>query len=234
MRGSLFQALPIGCMRVFITPSCRSVVMCDSRCSGTAKALFSCVRASCSSWLRVSTSSLTSVIRSSSTSTVDPDGLLRRNRLDRRAGGRSAGGRRISGRLGSGRIVDRLHRGWLNRDWLRRGCRHGRRRLGEHRFGRGRCHRRGRGRRRWRRRRCLAGGGAVQRGNQLGIVARRLRLGGGETGDDQLDAVQRREHLADHIRRDAAARRRAPCPARSRRRAPRAPAAADPGSRRFP
>ena len=44
-RGSLFQALPIGCMRVFMTPSCRSEVMCDSRCSGTAKSLFSCVRA---------------------------------------------------------------------------------------------------------------------------------------------------------------------------------------------
>ena len=69
-RGSLFQALPIGCMRVFITPSCRSEVMCDRRCSGTAKLLFSCVLASCSSWLRVSTSSLTRVIRSSSTSTV--------------------------------------------------------------------------------------------------------------------------------------------------------------------
>ena len=38
-RGSLFQALPIGCMRVFITPSCRSEVMCDRRCSGTAKPL---------------------------------------------------------------------------------------------------------------------------------------------------------------------------------------------------
>ncbi len=69
-RGSLFQALPIGCMRVFITPSCRSDVMCDSRCSGTVKPVFSCVRASCRSWLRVSTSSLTRVIRSSSTSTV--------------------------------------------------------------------------------------------------------------------------------------------------------------------
>ena len=40
-RGSLFQALPIGCMRVFITPSCRSEVMCDSRCSGAAKPLSS-------------------------------------------------------------------------------------------------------------------------------------------------------------------------------------------------
>ena len=68
-RGSLFQALPIGCIRVFITPSCRSEVICDSRCSGTAKVLFSCVRASCRSWLRVSTSSLTRVMRSSSTST---------------------------------------------------------------------------------------------------------------------------------------------------------------------
>ncbi len=68
-RGSLFQAMPIGCMRVFITPSCRSEVMWDSRCSGTANIDSSRMRSSCSSWLRVSTNSLTRVISSSSTST---------------------------------------------------------------------------------------------------------------------------------------------------------------------
>ena len=34
-RGSFCQALPIGCMRVFMTPSCSSAVTLDSRCSGT-------------------------------------------------------------------------------------------------------------------------------------------------------------------------------------------------------
>ena len=37
MRGSFCQALPIGCMRVFITPSCSSAVTFESRCSGTLK-----------------------------------------------------------------------------------------------------------------------------------------------------------------------------------------------------
>ena len=34
MRGSFCQALPIGCIRVFITPSCSSAVTLESRCSG--------------------------------------------------------------------------------------------------------------------------------------------------------------------------------------------------------
>ena len=34
IRGSFCQALPIGCMRVFITPSCSSAVTFESRCSG--------------------------------------------------------------------------------------------------------------------------------------------------------------------------------------------------------
>ena len=34
MRGSFCQALPIGCMRVFMTPSCSSAVTLESRCSG--------------------------------------------------------------------------------------------------------------------------------------------------------------------------------------------------------
>jgi hypothetical protein len=37
IRGSFCQALPIGCMRVFITPSCSSAVTFDSRCNGTLK-----------------------------------------------------------------------------------------------------------------------------------------------------------------------------------------------------
>ena len=34
-RGSFCQALPIGCMRVFMTPSCSSAVTWLRRCSGT-------------------------------------------------------------------------------------------------------------------------------------------------------------------------------------------------------
>ena len=68
-RGSLLQAEPIGCMRVFITPSCRSDVICERRCTGAAKIGSLPVRLICRSWLRVSTSSLTRVIRFSSTPT---------------------------------------------------------------------------------------------------------------------------------------------------------------------
>ena len=63
MRGSFCQALPIGCMRVFITPSCSSAVTFDSRCSGTLKSESSLRRTISRSWLRVSTSSETVVIR---------------------------------------------------------------------------------------------------------------------------------------------------------------------------
>ena len=42
MRGSFCQALPIGCMRVFITPSCSSAVTLERRCSGTLNSLSSC------------------------------------------------------------------------------------------------------------------------------------------------------------------------------------------------
>ena len=63
MRGSFCQALPIGCMRVFITPSCSSAVTLESRCSGTLKSESSWRRTISRSWLRVSTSSETVVIR---------------------------------------------------------------------------------------------------------------------------------------------------------------------------
>jgi hypothetical protein len=39
--GSFCQALPIGCIRVFITPSCSSAVTFDSRCSGTSNSVSS-------------------------------------------------------------------------------------------------------------------------------------------------------------------------------------------------
>ena len=63
MRGSFCQALPIGCMRVFMTPSCSSAVTLESRCSGTLNSESSWRRTISRSWLRVSTSSDTMVIR---------------------------------------------------------------------------------------------------------------------------------------------------------------------------
>ncbi len=69
MRGSFCQALPIGCIRVFMTPSCSSAVTLDSRCSGTLNSVSSLRREISSSWLRVRTSSDTIVIRCSSVST---------------------------------------------------------------------------------------------------------------------------------------------------------------------
>ncbi len=69
-RGSFDHALPIGCMRVFMTPSCSSEVTWFRRCRGPANSLSFCFRRICSTWLRVSTSSLTIVIRFSSSSTL--------------------------------------------------------------------------------------------------------------------------------------------------------------------
>ncbi len=37
-RGSLFQTIPMGCMRVFMTPSCNSVVIRFSRCEVALRA----------------------------------------------------------------------------------------------------------------------------------------------------------------------------------------------------
>src|SRR6185437_14184929 len=70
MRGSFCQALPIGCIRVFMTPSCSSAVTLESRCSGTLNSVSSLRREISSSWLRVRTSSETMVIRCSSVSTL--------------------------------------------------------------------------------------------------------------------------------------------------------------------
>ena len=70
MRGSFCQALPIGCIRVFMTPSCNSAVTVESRCSGTLNSVSSWRRLISSNWLRVSTSSETIVIRCSRVSTL--------------------------------------------------------------------------------------------------------------------------------------------------------------------
>ena len=70
MRGSFCQALPIGCIRVFMTPSCSSAVTLESRCSGTLNSVSSLRLEISSSWLRVRTSSETMVMRCSSVSTL--------------------------------------------------------------------------------------------------------------------------------------------------------------------
>src|SRR6185437_7604839 len=62
--------LPLGCMRVFMTPSCSSAVTLESRCSGTLNSESSLRREISRSWLRVSTSSETMVMRCSRVSTL--------------------------------------------------------------------------------------------------------------------------------------------------------------------
>ena len=58
-RGSLFQTTPMGCMRVFITPSCSSVVMRFKRCEVAFRVASSWRALNCRIWLRASTSSPT-------------------------------------------------------------------------------------------------------------------------------------------------------------------------------
>ena len=70
MLGSFCQTLPIGCIRVFMTPSCSSAVTLESRCSGTLNSVSSLRRQISSSWLRVRTSSETMVMRCSRVSTL--------------------------------------------------------------------------------------------------------------------------------------------------------------------
>ena len=54
-----FQMLPIGCMRVFMTPSCSSVVIRLSRWVVLRKVVSFCVALNCRIWLRARTSSPT-------------------------------------------------------------------------------------------------------------------------------------------------------------------------------
>jgi hypothetical protein len=66
VRGNLLQMLPIGCMRVFITPSCSSVVMRLSRWLGASRPASSVAFENCRIWLRARTSSPTRFISLSS------------------------------------------------------------------------------------------------------------------------------------------------------------------------
>ncbi len=68
-RGSFDHRWSICCMRVFITPSCSSLAMRLSRCVARVRSRSSSVEECCTIWLRVSTSSPTSVISESSRST---------------------------------------------------------------------------------------------------------------------------------------------------------------------
>lgn len=58
-RGNLLQTFRIGCIRVFITPSCRSLVMRFRRCEVASIAALGSAAACCMIWLRVRTSSPT-------------------------------------------------------------------------------------------------------------------------------------------------------------------------------
>ena len=69
MRGNLFQRLPICCMRVFMTPSCSSVVIRFSRWAVRSRPASLELLMNCSTWLRVSTSSPTRFISLSSCTT---------------------------------------------------------------------------------------------------------------------------------------------------------------------
>jgi hypothetical protein len=68
-RGSFDQMWSIGCMRVFMTPSCSSLAMRLSRCDARIRSVSVWRATFCTIWLRVSTSSPTSSISSSSRST---------------------------------------------------------------------------------------------------------------------------------------------------------------------
>src|SRR3546814_8116101 len=61
--GNFDHALPIGCMRVFMIPSCRSDVMWLRRCNGAVNSLSSWPRASCSRRSEEHTSELQSLMR---------------------------------------------------------------------------------------------------------------------------------------------------------------------------
>ena len=68
-RGSLFHTIPMGCMRVFMTPSCNSVVIRFSRCEVALRAASSRSVLNWRIWLRVSTSSPTRSMSLSSSPT---------------------------------------------------------------------------------------------------------------------------------------------------------------------
>ncbi len=61
--GKLFQMFPMGCMRVFITRSCTSVMIRFRRCETESTDVSSPELANCKSWLRASTSSPTRFIK---------------------------------------------------------------------------------------------------------------------------------------------------------------------------
>jgi hypothetical protein len=63
IRGNFDQTFPIGCIRVFMTLSCSSLVMWLRRCAVALSAASEFCVVCWSTWLRASTSSPTSVIR---------------------------------------------------------------------------------------------------------------------------------------------------------------------------
>ena len=99
-RGNLFQMLPIGCMRVFMTLACSSVVSRFSRCTVPRKAASSCEVLNCMIWFRARTSSPTRVMSLSSRPTST------RMALSETAGARGSAGSAASGHGGARREHD--------------------------------------------------------------------------------------------------------------------------------
>ena len=199
------------------------------------------------SWLRVSTSSLTMVMRFSSRSTLtrmlcaatadssvsatSPRGSLASfasfagfvslafaSLLSAAAATATGAVAGAAAALGIG-LDDRRRQHRRRRRGLRFGLRRRRRRL--RRGGRG-----GRGR--------LAGGQRVEPRDELAVLAGGLGLVGLELGEQRLDLVERRQDQAHRLRRHLLLAVAELARARSRRRAPPPRAEAIPGSRRCP
>ncbi len=90
-RGNLFQMLPIGCMRVFMTLTCSSVVSRLSRCTVPRNEASSWEVLNCMIWFRARTSSPTKVMSLSSRPTST------RMALSETAGARGSAGSAAAG-----------------------------------------------------------------------------------------------------------------------------------------
>ena len=110
-RGSLLQALPIGCMRVRMTLSCSSAVIWSSRCSGAWSVVPVSWRTAWSSWFRVSTSSPTRFIscsrRSSLTRSVWAETVSTFPSVSEPCSAAGVGAGRVSSAIGGAAVVAR-------------------------------------------------------------------------------------------------------------------------------
>ena len=90
-RGNLLHTLPICCIRVFITPSCNSVVMRFNRCDVPSREASPRLLVNCTIWFRASTNSPTRVISLSSRATSTRIVLSAADALWTSAAGEAAG-----------------------------------------------------------------------------------------------------------------------------------------------